>query len=54
MSKGKFYSLEEARKNKDFEGFAKAHPSEGNRSKFENTLERMAKNEPKPQQKVKN
>lgn len=46
MSKGKYYSLEEAREAKDLKGFAEAHPSEGNKKQFENALERMAKNLP--------
>lgn len=46
MSKGKYYSLEEAREAKDLEGFSKEHPSEGNKVQFENALERMAKNLP--------
>jgi len=50
MSKGKYYSLEEARETKDVEGFAKAHPSEGNRALFEKALENMAKNLPKADQ----
>ena len=43
MSKGKYYSLEEAREAKDLEGFAKDHPSEGDKKQFEDALERMAK-----------
>jgi hypothetical protein len=46
MSKGKYYSLEEAREEKDVKGFARAHPSKGDRALFENTLENMAKNLP--------
>lgn len=46
MSRGKHYSLEEARKAKDPEGFAKANPSTGDKIRFDNTLERMAKNQP--------
>ena len=52
MSKGKYYSLEEAREAKDLKGFAREHPSKGDRKLFEGTLGRMAKNipakEPKP------
>lgn len=44
MSKGKYYSLEEAREAKDLEGFAKEHPSKGNKALFNQTLENMAKN----------
>ena len=43
MSKGKYYSLEEARQKNDLEGFAKAHPSKGNRSLFNKLLDAMAK-----------
>lgn len=46
MSKGKYYSLEEARQDKDVKAFAKANPSKGDRDLFNGTLERMAKNEP--------
>lgn len=43
MSKGKYYSLEEARKDKNLEGFAKEHPSTGDRSLFNRLLKAMAK-----------
>ena len=43
MSKGKYYSLEEARKANDLEGFAKAHPSKGNRSLFNKLFDRMTR-----------
>lgn len=46
MSKGKYYSLEEAREAKDLKGFAKEHPSKGDRALFADTLDRMAKNQP--------
>jgi len=46
MSKGKYYSLEEARQEKDLEGFAKEHPSKGDKEKFDNILEAMALNKP--------
>lgn len=46
MSKGKYYSLEEARNANDVEGFAKASPSVGDVSLFDATLVRMAKNQP--------
>lgn len=42
MSKGKYYSLEEAREANDVKGFAKANPSKGNKEQFEDTLKRMA------------
>ncbi len=41
MSKGKYYSLEEARKANDLEGFAEAHPSKGNKKLFTELLNRM-------------
>jgi len=43
MSKGKYYSLEEARKESDLEGFAEAHPSEGDKDQFDLILGRMVK-----------
>ncbi len=46
MSRGKHYSLEEARKAKDPEGFAKANPSTGDKVRFDNALERMAHDKP--------
>lgn len=46
MSKGKYYSLEEARKADDLEGFAKAHPSKGDKAKFDSMLGRMLKTPP--------
>lgn len=46
MSKGKYYSLEEAREAKDVKGFAKANPSKGNKDRFDDALERMATNKP--------
>lgn len=51
MSRGKYLSLEEARKknkqNKDkIERFCEEHPSKGNKQVFEGVLDAMAKNEP--------
>lgn len=46
MSKGKYYSLEEARKAGDPNGFAKANSSVGDKAVFDATLERMARNQP--------
>lgn len=43
MSKGKYYSLEEARKANDLKGFAKAHPSKGDRSLFNKLFDRMTR-----------
>ena len=47
MSKGKYYSLEEARKDKNFKGFAKEHPSKGDKTLFDRLLGRMAKSSAK-------
>ncbi len=43
MSIGKYISLEEARKHKKLERFAKEHPSEGDLKKFKKLLEKMSK-----------
>ncbi len=47
MSRGKFLSLEEARKGETkgatIERFCEEHPSTGNRQKFNRLFERMAK-----------
>lgn len=44
MSRGKHLSLEEARKAKKLDRFAKEHPSEGNERLFDALLGAMAKN----------
>lgn len=46
MSKGQYYSLEEAREANDVKGFAKANPSKGNKVRFDDTLKRMALDTP--------
>lgn len=46
MSKGKYYSLEEAREAKDLKGFARDNPSKGNKDRFDDTLTRMAFDKP--------
>lgn len=46
MSKGKYYSLEEAREADDVKGFAKANPSQGDKVKFDDALKRMAFDKP--------
>jgi hypothetical protein len=51
MSRGKYLSLEEARKKKDLEQFAKEHPSEGNKKQFDQLFQAMAK--PAPSKKAK-
>jgi hypothetical protein len=43
MSRGKYLSLEEARKSGALDRFAKEHPSEGDRRRFERLLEEMSK-----------
>lgn len=57
MSRGKYLSLEEARKKKDLEQFAIEHPSEGSKEQFEQLFQAMAKppttKEKKPRKKTK-
>jgi len=43
VSRGKYLSLEEARKEKKLKQFADEHPSVGDKRKFEDLLEAMAK-----------
>ena len=43
MSRGKYLSLEEARKAKRLDRFAKEHPSEGDRTRFDSLLGEMSK-----------
>ena len=43
MSRGKYLSLEEARKEKKLERFAKEHPSEGDAELFDDLLGAMVK-----------
>jgi hypothetical protein len=43
MSRGKYLSLEEARKSGKLDRFAKEHPSEGDRKRFDRLLEEMSK-----------
>lgn len=47
MSTGKYLSLEEARKLKNLDRFAKEHPSEGDEKAFDELLGRMSKSSPK-------
>ncbi len=42
MSRGKYLSLEEARKSGDLKRFAKEHPMEGDRERFDRLLEAMS------------
>jgi hypothetical protein len=43
MAHGKYLSLEEARKAKKLDRFAKEHPTEGSKKEFDALLLRMAK-----------
>ena len=43
MARGKYLSLEEARKSGKLDQFAKEHPSEGDEKVFDRLFERMAK-----------
>jgi hypothetical protein len=43
MSRGRFLSLEEARNSGQLDQFAREHPSEAERARFERLLEAMAK-----------
>ena len=45
MDRGKYLSLEEARKMGTLKQFAKEHPSEGDEKQFDKAFERMAKAE---------
>ncbi len=45
MARGKYLSLEEARKSGKLDQFAKEHPSEGDEKQFDRVFERMAKAE---------
>ena len=46
MSRGKYLSLEEARKLKRLARFAKEHPSEGDAEKFDSLFRAMASGTP--------
>jgi hypothetical protein len=43
MSRGKYLSLEEARKSGKLDRFAREHPSEGDHNRFSRLLEEMSK-----------
>ena len=47
MARGKYLSLEEARKSGKLKQFAKEHPSKGNEKAFDKLFERMAKGKKK-------
>ena len=42
MSRGKYLSLEEARKSGDLDRFAKEHPMDADRDRFERLLDAMS------------
>ena len=50
MSRGKFLSLEEARKDKKIDQFCKEHPSEGDGERFATLLEAMSRKRPEADQ----
>jgi hypothetical protein len=52
MSRGKYLSLEEARKTGQLERFAKEHPSEGDKELFNRLLASMSQGEPKKKPEV--
>jgi hypothetical protein len=43
MSRGKYLSLDEARKSGKLDRFAKEHPSKGDRKRFDRLLDKMSK-----------
>ena len=45
MARGKYLSLEEARKADQLKQFCKEHPSEGDEKQFDRLFEKMAKAE---------
>ena len=47
MARGKYLSLEEARKTGKLKQFAKEHPSESEGDRFQRLLDAMAKGSPK-------
>ena len=51
MSRGKHLSLEEARKAKQLDRFAKEHPSEGDRGVFDKLFTAMTGGKPRPRKK---
>jgi hypothetical protein len=50
MSRGKYLSLEEARKKGKLDRFAKEHHTKGDRSLFDKLFNAMAKSSPKADQ----
>ena len=53
MARGKYLSLEEARKMGKLDQFAKEHPATGDANAFDGLLDAMAKGEPPTQRKAK-
>lgn len=53
MARGKYLSLEEARKADQLKQFAKEHETKGDEKLFDETLNRMAPKAKKPKKKVK-
>ena len=51
MSRGKYLSLEEARKKGKIDQFCKEHPATGDEEFFDNLLDKIAKEEPKKKEK---
>ncbi len=47
MARGKYLSLEEARRLKKLDRFAKEHPSTGDKDRFDKMFKAMAKKKPK-------
>ena len=53
MARGKYLSLEEARRMGRLDQFCKEHPSTGDRDKFDRLFEAMAHGEPPTRRKAK-
>ena len=53
MARGKYLSLEEARKSGKLDQFCKEHPSTGDRGKFDRLFEAMARGGPPTRRKAK-
>jgi hypothetical protein len=48
MATGKYLSLDEARRAKKLDRFAKEHPSKGDKRRFDALLDKMAKGKREP------
>ena len=53
MARGKYLSLEEARRIGGIDQFCKEHPSEGDEAKFDRLFEAMARGSPPTRKKAK-